>query len=218
MKLVKSSRLSLRLIQRILFSKRGYTSGYNCLSSDPATASSTAIDAWDYDVLINGGGIVGASLAADLLSNTDGALRIGIIEPAPVKPLKKDRSVPDIRVYAVSPKSISFLQRIGAWKYVENRSHPYKSMQIWEQSGPGLVKFHSKDLQVNELGRICEDSTIQSAIYEAIEEMGHKLDRISTHSIADLTFPTDSFQVDPVRVTLSPNKDVNAEKKQISTR
>jgi 2-octaprenylphenol hydroxylase len=119
---------------------------------------------WDYDVVIVGGGVVGSTLAVSLMRNISD-IRIAIIEKSTPKLLDSIYKVttPDMRVYALSPSSISILKDIGAWEDIEKRSQPYTSMQIWEYNGPGLVRFNSAQMSVPELGRIVEDVTIQVA-------------------------------------------------------
>lgn len=165
---------------------------------------------WDYDVVINGGGVVGAALAADLLLKSRGNCKIAIIEPQQVKELKVVRSLPEVRVYALAPQSINFLKSIGAWELIQQRSHPYTEMQVWESTGPGLVKFHADKMSVDELGRICEDSTIQSAIYQTIKQSGFHVDIISNETILDVTFPdSTSFKNDAVSITLISSDKTN---------
>jgi 2-polyprenyl-6-methoxyphenol hydroxylase-like FAD-dependent oxidoreductase len=124
-----------------------------------------------YDILVSGGGVVGSAFVLSVLKNLPkksssfhSTFKIGIIESGngpPSLDFIKD-SPPDIRVYALSPKSISVLDSIGAWKFIEPRSQPYSKMQVWESFGPGMVRFNAKDIKVsnNELGRICEGTLV----------------------------------------------------------
>jgi hypothetical protein len=165
---------------------------------------------WDYDVVISGGGVVGAAFAASLLNKTSGKCKIAIIENKPPLELKTEKSLPDIRVYALSPKSIQFLQQTGAWKHVQVRSHPYEQMQIWESNGPGVVRFNADNLGANELGRTCEDVTIQSALYQAIKEAGHTVDYIYGSSVTDIKISAGPMDlIEPAKVTITRNKGPN---------
>ncbi len=162
---------------------------------------------WDFDVLISGGGVVGAAFAADLLNQTKSKCKIGIIENKPPAELKLEKSLPDIRVYALSPKSIDLLDKIGAWKYIKTRSHPYTEMQVWETSGPGMVRFNANEMGEIELGRTCEDVTIQSALYQAMKDAGHTIEFIYGSSVTDIKIAAgDMSLVEPARVTISKNK------------
>ena len=58
-----------------------------------------------FDMIVIGGGLVGASLVAAL---KDSGLKIALIEPHESMPLPRDESW-DSRVYAISPGSAAFL-------------------------------------------------------------------------------------------------------------
>ena len=174
---------------------------------------------WDHDVLICGGGVVGAALAAELLMRSKGTCNVGLIELFPPKPTIRAKSdSPDVRVYALSPNSIQVLQHIGAWKHIEERSHPYANMQVWEQSGPGVLKFSAAEMQASELGRICEDQTIQSAIYKSIEDQGHALTTYYGYSIDDLKLPSNAKNPTGAAIVNIKPKDSTLESKQLSAR
>jgi hypothetical protein len=72
-------------------------------------------DRWDYDVLICGGGVAGTALASKLVRSTYTKLKIGIVESR--NPLSSTNTTeselpPDVRVYALAPKSIEFLKNV----------------------------------------------------------------------------------------------------------
>ena len=104
------------------------------------------------DVLVSGGGIVGAVFVSKLMKLVNSQrLSIGIIDTKepPLMQECLDRLSPDVRVYALSPSSISTLQSIDAWnsiatynsdihKFKNGRSQPFYNMQVWE----GNRTFH----------------------------------------------------------------------------
>ena len=57
---------------------------------------------------------------------------------------------------------------IGVWDSIKPRSQPYTDMQVWEANGPGYLKFGANDMDIDELGSICENDTIVAALYERI--------------------------------------------------
>ena len=99
--------------------------------------SSQSNPSWDYDIVIAGGGIVGAAFAAKILSTTSkNGLKLAIVDMKGPPSLESctSRATPDVRVYALSPQSIAFLKDIRAWQHVEacGRSQPYAHMQVSE--------------------------------------------------------------------------------------
>ncbi len=181
---------------------------------------STVSSSWDHDVLICGGGVVGAALAADVLMRTKGACNVGLIELGPPKTtLKTATDSPDVRVYALSPNSIQFLDRIGAWKYIKDRSQPYTAMQIWEESGPGLLRFSADDMGAPALGRICEDQTIQTAIYQSIKDQGYNFSPYFGYSVDDVKLPANGNNPSsPAVVKIQPKDSVNFQPKELKAR
>jgi len=108
-----------------------------------------------YDILVNGGGIVGAAFVCELLhilkNPSSSSLKIAILDPRPPPSLDEclSRTSPDLRVYALAPATVALLKKIGAWKYVEKRSQPYNAMHVWESEGPGMVEFASDEVSIH---------------------------------------------------------------------
>jgi len=176
---------------------------------------STSPSSRPYDVLVNGGGVVGAAFAVSLLREVGpgSKLRIGIVEPRKPPTLASctAREGPDVRVYAMSPRSIETLAAIDSWKHVAARSQAYDSMQVWESNGPGLLRFSASETGQSELGRIVEDCTLQAAIYQTLEEGGHvnsgNVDLLFGQTISKLEIGRDANTGSPhlAEVTLSPS-------------
>lgn len=167
---------------------------------------STTVSKYDYDILICGGGVVGAALASKVLHITGGNFKIGIIEPR--KPMDLENvlslSSPDKRVYALSPKSINLLKSVHAWDKIASRSQPYSSMQVWEASGPGYIRFASEEMNEPELGRITEDIAIQASLFDSLKKFPSSVDYIFNATVSDIRVTSSSdntYFVDPAKVT-----------------
>ncbi len=117
----------------------------------------------EFDVLIVGGGMVGATLARAL---ADTSLRIGLIEQS--QPKDFDAEQPhDLRVSALSMASQRILKSCGAWDGVLARRYcPFKRMRVWETAGIGDTTFNSDDIGYPELGFIVENRIVQLALWE----------------------------------------------------
>ena len=88
-----------------------------------------------FDLIIVGGGLAGASLAVAL---RDTPLRIALVEHQP----PQRPAGWDARVYAISPANAAFLERIGAWRHLDAlRMAPIRGMQVFGDAGGRLGFF-----------------------------------------------------------------------------
>ena len=121
-----------------------------------------------YDIIIVGGGMVGATLACAL---GDSKLRIAIIEgyrPEAFKPTQTH----DLRVSALSIASQQILQSIGVWEAITAmRVCPYRRMRVWESQGD--TEFVSDDIQHSQLGYIVENRLTQLALLNRLEDFSN---------------------------------------------
>jgi len=114
-----------------------------------------------FDVLIIGGGSVGASLAVSLKAT---GLSIGLVESQPAKPAPSAQAEWDNRIFAISPGSVKFLQQCGAWQHVDlSRVQAVEQMCVWGDEGAAL-DFSAYQMGVAELAFILESRALQQAI------------------------------------------------------
>ena len=149
---------------------------------DLAANPVTPLPALAFDLLVVGGGMVGAAFA---LACTGKGLTIGLVEARPPR-----RSWPagevDLRVSALSRASQRMLERLGAWSRIADLGvSPYRQMRVWDAAGAGRIHFDSTDLGEPDLGHIVENRVIQLALWERLEE-SPDLTLICPASIADL--------------------------------
>ena len=154
-----------------------------------------------YDVIINGGGMVGATLAALL---AQAGRKVAVIEAYQAKPFSSDDPY-DLRVSAISRASQNALVQAGAWnKILAMRASPYEAMEVWDAAGDGQVRFEAADLGEPDLGHIIENRLIQLALTEVLQE-APGVSLYMPHSLKD--FKVDK---DAVRVTLDNNESISA--------
>ncbi|MFZ1246974.1 MAG: UbiH/UbiF family hydroxylase [Azonexus sp.] len=119
-----------------------------------------------FDLIIVGGGLAGASLA---LALRDTPLRIALVENQP--PRRPDGW--DARVYAISPANASFLESIGAWRHLDvSRMAPIRAMQIYGD-GTGQLDFSAFETGVSELGWILESSQMACEFWESAKRQSN---------------------------------------------
>ncbi len=113
----------------------------------------------DYDLLIVGGGLVGASLACAL----DGlGLRIGLVEAAPLT-VSQHPSYDD-RTLALAQGTRRIFQTLGLWDALESTATPIRQIHISERGGLGFAHLDSRDEGVEALGYVAEARLIGAAL------------------------------------------------------
>ncbi|UCV04319.1 UbiH/UbiF family hydroxylase [Dechloromonas denitrificans] len=119
-----------------------------------------------FDLIIVGGGLAGASLA---LALRDSRLRIALVETqAPHPPANWDA-----RIYAISPANVSFLEAIGAWKHLDmTRVTPIRAMRVHGDGG-GRIDFSAFETGVSELGWILESSLMACEFWESAKRQAN---------------------------------------------
>ena len=117
-----------------------------------------------FDVVIVGGGMVGAAVACSLGGSL---LKVAVIENSPPTPYTPDQPH-DMRVSALSIASKNILETVGAWEGVVNRRFcPFRRMRVWETAGD--TEFCSDDINYPELGYIVENRVTQLALLERLQ-------------------------------------------------
>tara|TARA_R110002049_G_scaffold283271_2_gene463317 strand:+ start:103 stop:1266 length:1164 start_codon:yes stop_codon:yes gene_type:complete len=115
----------------------------------------------EFDVLIVGGGLAGASLAVALRGTQR---RIALVESrAPQRPDGWDQ-----RIYAISPTSRDFLEHIGIWDHLDtNRLEPVREMAVFGDAD-GCLSFSAFDAGLSELACIVESAHLQVEMWETL--------------------------------------------------
>ncbi|WP_159671841.1 UbiH/UbiF family hydroxylase [Andreprevotia sp. IGB-42] len=124
----------------------------------------------EFDIVIVGGGLVGAALAASL---RDSAFEIALVEGAPPASTWPAEEW-DSRVYAISRASRRLLKEIGAWQKLDaSRLGPVAAMQIYGDDGRSKLAFNALDAGVDDLAVILESRQLQSALWQTASEAGN---------------------------------------------
>ncbi len=128
----------------------------------------------DYDVLIIGGGVVGASLVCALYGLN---LRIGLVEAAELN-ISEHPSYDD-RTLALAQGTRRIFQTLGLWAALESTTTPIHHIHISDRGGVGFAHLNSHDEGVDALGYVVEARNIGAAL----------LDRLATLSNVGLLCP-----------------------------
>lgn len=120
----------------------------------------------EFDLIIVGAGVVGATLAAALC---DSGLRIAVLD-AREPPRFDPKADWDLRVFALSPASQRLLDAVGAWKSIPaGRVCAYTAMQVWDATGRGRIHFDCAEVGAEALGYIVENRLLQHALWQRLE-------------------------------------------------
>lgn len=129
----------------------------------------------EFDVVIAGAGMVGASLACLL---AESSLRIALIDRNPLLlasdggSSKPDREKFDPRVSAISQSSQQLFRQLGVWEdMVTERVCNYAAMEVWDAEGTGSIEFSANEINQPELGSIVENSIIIAALHRRIAQL-----------------------------------------------
>lgn len=118
-----------------------------------------------FDVVIVGGGLVGASLAAAL---APAAASVALVEPQPPRPLPADETW-DSRVYAISPGSAAFLEACGTWQRLpRERVTRIEAMRVYGDDLTACLEFNAYDTGLRELAFIVENRLLQDALWQQL--------------------------------------------------
>jgi 2-polyprenylphenol 6-hydroxylase len=173
------------------------------------------------DVLVIGGGPVGACAAALLARGVDSgaasAFRVAVLEPH--RPQMPALEAPvDPRVIAISRSSERIVQAAGAWSAIWRLS-PYERMRIWHESvppiSPGSLMFDAADVGEPNLGYIVENRVLQAALLDSFVAAGG---RIEPAHFVDLRIEADAVTVETSSGTLSARLVIGADGAQSAVR
>jgi len=116
----------------------------------------------DYDVVIVGGGIVGATLACGL---KDSGLKITIIESQ-----QPDVAISKKQAYALTLQTGRILKSIGVWDEIVTKITTFYQINLSDSDYHRVVQFMCQDLGTDQLGYVGEHGIILSAMYEFLSQ------------------------------------------------
>lgn len=119
-----------------------------------------------YDVVVAGGGMVGAATALGLAQQ---GLSVAVIEGKAPQPYQAGQPM-DLRVSAISPNSVALLMRLGAWDNIlQMRLCPFKRLETWEHP-ECRTRFSADEMNLDRLGYIVENRVIQLGLWQQFDD------------------------------------------------
>ena len=145
----------------------------------------------DYDIAINGAGMVGAALACAL---GDSGLSVVVIEPRePV--LNWPEGSLDLRVSAITAASEQVFRHLDTWSaMVERGVCPFRDMEVWDAGGSGSIHFDAADIGQAQLGHVIENRVIQAALLERLRGLDN-IDLLTPAQLESATVTENQVQL-----------------------
>ncbi len=124
----------------------------------------------NFDIVIVGGGLVGASLAAALAPT---GLSVALLESRrgpELLPPSRTEDQWDTRIYAISPGGRRLLTEVGAWQHMEPwRVTRVEAMEIYGDRHAEL-EFNAQQVAASELACIVENGVMHQALWQVLRE------------------------------------------------
>src|SRR5579863_8563613 len=122
----------------------------------------------EVDLLIVGGGLVGASLAAAL---TPLPLKIAVVEAVPFG----SRGQPsfDDRITAISQGSRRIFESMGVWAGIGAEATPIRHIHVSDRGRLGATRLHAEEAGVDALGYVTPNRSIGKALTDFIRGKGN---------------------------------------------
>ncbi len=119
----------------------------------------------DYDLLICGGGLVGASLALMLKPL---GLRIALIEAQPFN--NKSHPSFDERTTALSNSTRRIFDAIGVWPLLQSQLTPIKRIHVSDQGRFGFARLSAEEQGIPVMGYVVPNWQMGTALWKRLEE------------------------------------------------
>jgi 2-octaprenyl-6-methoxyphenol hydroxylase len=111
-----------------------------------------------YDMIIVGGGLVGASLAMALQGS---GLSIALLDA-------RAKEGQDPRLFALNHTSCQFLNNLGLWKSLAVDASPIHTVHVSRQGYFGCVRLNHDDVHLDSLGHVIPAHKIESVLHNSL--------------------------------------------------
>ena len=120
----------------------------------------------NYDVIVVGAGLIGASFALQLARRTD--LSVAVIEHSVAIAAVEE---PNQRVVALGDLATGLLAQVGVLAMLDDQScHPYEKMVVWDENSDGELTFAAAEYDQSCLGHMVDSLQCTLLLQKALGE------------------------------------------------
>lgn len=119
----------------------------------------------DFDVVVAGGGLVGASLCAALAGSP---LRIAVVEP--VARGAPDQPSFDERMTALAPTTRRIFEALGLWPEIAVDAAAIRRIHVSDRARPGFVRMSAAEEGVDALGHVVPNRRLGQVLPAAVAD------------------------------------------------
>lgn len=126
-----------------------------------------------YDIVIVGGGMVGASLAAALLPASEALdLKIAVVEafPLPAPQTLEYQPSYDSRATALAYGARTIYEQMGIWETLREHLSPIEHIHVSDRGHFGVSRLHARDEQVPALGYVVENHWLGRVLLDRLQQ------------------------------------------------
>lgn len=137
------------------------------------------------DVIVVGGGMVGAVVAAAL---GQASMRVALVEGGATPTAIPDDAPFDLRVSSLNLASQRLLEDVGAWPLIpEARRCPFRHIEASDAAEQRHIRFSAADLELPDFGYFVENRVIRRALWQRLAELPNVTTLCHTGPVAWVT-------------------------------
>lgn len=119
-----------------------------------------------HDIVVVGAGVVGAALSLALARR---GFKVALVERGEPSHAY-DAAQYDLRVYALAPASVDFLDDLGVWSSIQQqRACAYQAMRVWDDHPAQALSFEAAEIHAPQLGYIVENDLLLNRLWAAMQ-------------------------------------------------
>ncbi|KIF55051.1 2-octaprenyl-6-methoxyphenyl hydroxylase [Vibrio owensii] len=146
-----------------------------------------------YDVVIAGGAMAGATLALAIDRLSKGALQIAVVEP--FKAQSDQHPGFDSRSIALSYGTVNILRHLQLWSAIEPCATPIEHIHVSDRSHAGMTEITKHEVGVEALGYVVELADV-GRVYQELLDKSEAITLFCPDSVANIEREQDKAHIE----------------------